>query len=190
MAGPPGGERPEALLEPWPQGKLLRHAGVGFELVQALDAPVLQTVEQQPNIVQFFASQLLVVAEQVIEVPKVLQVINRMVDIQLLADPGTHSAHCAADRGLSKVQFLGWLSCACCCATTGALVEARRKLWSSAVAVVLGVVQFLDKVVVPVVQRLWAAQSWFDDGYMFCIIQGGFWKNLYIFLHEGLDSGS
>ena len=59
-------------MEPWPQGKLLRHAGVGFELVQALDAPVLQTVEQLPNVVQFFASQLLVVAEPVIEVPKIL----------------------------------------------------------------------------------------------------------------------
>ena len=69
---PTGGERPVALLEPWPQGKLLRHAGVGFELVQALDAPVLQTVEQLPNVVQFFASQLLVVAEPVIEVPKIL----------------------------------------------------------------------------------------------------------------------
>ena len=82
--------------------------------------------------------------------PVVLQVINRMVDIQLLADPGTHSANCAADRGLSQVQFLGWLSCACCCATTGALVRARRKLWSSAVAVLVAAVQFLDKVVVPV----------------------------------------
>ena len=82
--------------------------------------------------------------------PVVLLVINRRVDIQLLADPGTHSAHCAADRGLSQVQFLGWLSCACCCATTGALVEARRKLWSSAVAVLMAAVQFLDKVVVPV----------------------------------------
>ena len=69
---PTGGERPAALLEPWPQGKLLRHAGVGFELVQALDAPVLQTLEQLPNVVQFFASQLLVVAEPVIEVPKIL----------------------------------------------------------------------------------------------------------------------
>ena len=40
--------------------------------------------------------------------------------------------------------------CACCCATTGALVGARRKLWSSAVAVLVAAVQFLDKVVVPV----------------------------------------
>ena len=30
--------------------------------------------------------------------------------------------------------------------------------------------------------------AWFDYGYMFCIIQGGFWKNLYDFLHEGVDS--
>ena len=69
---PTGGERPEALSEPWPQGKLLRHAGVGFELVQALDAPVLQTVEQLLNVVQFFSTQLPVVAEPVIAVPKIL----------------------------------------------------------------------------------------------------------------------
>ena len=69
---PTGGERPEALLEPWPQGKMERHDGIAYELVQALDAPMLQTVEQLPNVVQFFATQLLVVAEPVIEVPKIL----------------------------------------------------------------------------------------------------------------------
>ena len=42
----------------------------GTRLVQALDAPVLQTVEQLPNVVQFFAAQLTVVAEQVIDVPQ------------------------------------------------------------------------------------------------------------------------
>ena len=50
---PTGGERPAALLEPWPQGKTERHDGIAYELVQALDAPVLQTVEQLPNVVQF-----------------------------------------------------------------------------------------------------------------------------------------
>ena len=40
-------------------------------MVQILDAPVPQTVEQLPNIVQFFAAQLPVVAEPVIEVPKI-----------------------------------------------------------------------------------------------------------------------
>ena len=68
---PTGGERPAALSEPWPQGKMERHDGIAYELVQALDAPVLQTVEQLPNIVQFFAAQLPVVAEPVIEVPKI-----------------------------------------------------------------------------------------------------------------------
>ena len=61
---PTGGERPAALLEPWPQGKTERHDGIAYELVLALDAPVLQTtVEQLPNVVQFFATQLPVVAE-------------------------------------------------------------------------------------------------------------------------------
>ena len=72
MAGPPGGERPAALLEPWPQGQVERHAGVGHELVHRLDVPVLQTVEQLPNVVQFFATKLPVVAEPVIAVPKIL----------------------------------------------------------------------------------------------------------------------
>ena len=69
---PTGGKRPAALLEPWPQGKLVRHGGIGYELVQALDVPVLQTVEQLPNVVQFFSTQLPVVAEPVIAVPKIL----------------------------------------------------------------------------------------------------------------------
>ena len=68
---PTGEERPAALSEPWPQGKLLRHAGVGYELVHRLDVPVPQMGEQLPNIVQFFAVQLPVVAEPVIEVPKI-----------------------------------------------------------------------------------------------------------------------
>ena len=69
---PTGGERPAALLEPWPQVKMERHDGIAYALVQALDAPVLQTVEQLPNVVQFLATQLPVVAEPVIAVPKIL----------------------------------------------------------------------------------------------------------------------
>ena len=72
MAGPPGRERPEALSEPWPQGKVERHDGIAYELVHRLDVPVPQMGEQLPNIVQFFAAQLPVVAEPVIEVPKIL----------------------------------------------------------------------------------------------------------------------
>ena len=68
---PTGGEWPAALSEPWPQGKLLRHAGVGYELVHRLDVPVPQMGEQLSNIVQFFAAQLPVVVEPVIEVPKI-----------------------------------------------------------------------------------------------------------------------
>ena len=69
---PTGGERPAALLEPWPQGKTERHDGTAYELVQALDAPVLQMGKQLPNVVQFFSALLPVVAEPVIEVPKIL----------------------------------------------------------------------------------------------------------------------
>ena len=58
--------------------------------------------------------------------------------------------HTVQDRGLSQVQFLAGCGRACCCAVTGALVGHAENCGVSAVAVVLGVVQFLDKVVVPV----------------------------------------
>ena len=61
------------MLEPLPRGKLQRHAGIGHEIVLSLDVPVPQMGEQLPNIVQFFAAQLPVVAEPVIEVPKISQ---------------------------------------------------------------------------------------------------------------------
>ena len=49
---------------------MVQHSGTGFELVQALSVPVLQVVEQPVEVVSFFRNSLLVVAEQVIEVPK------------------------------------------------------------------------------------------------------------------------
>ena len=68
---PAGGERPAALLEPRPQGMMERHTGVGYELVHRLEVPVPQMGEQLPDVLQFFASFLPAVAEQVIEVPKI-----------------------------------------------------------------------------------------------------------------------
>ena len=61
---PTGGERPAALSEPWPQGKVARHVGVGYELVHRP-----QMGEQLPNIVQFFAAQIPVVAVTMTEPP-------------------------------------------------------------------------------------------------------------------------
>ena len=68
---PAGGERPAALLEPRPQERDRRHTGVGYEVAQSLEVPVPQMGELLPNIVQFFVAQLPVVAEPVIEVPKI-----------------------------------------------------------------------------------------------------------------------
>ena len=73
----PGGVRPNLLLEPQgPQERVLQHtvehAGAICPFVQILDAPVPQMTDQLPNIVQFFATHLPVVAEPVIEVPKIL----------------------------------------------------------------------------------------------------------------------
>ena len=63
---PAGGERPAALLEPRPQERDRRHTGVGYEIAQNLEVPVPQMGEQLP------AAQLPVVAEPVIDVPKIL----------------------------------------------------------------------------------------------------------------------
>ena len=49
---------------------MVRHNGIGYELVLALDVPVLQMVEQPVEVVSFFRKSLPLVAEQVIEVPK------------------------------------------------------------------------------------------------------------------------
>ena len=65
------GVRPTPLDEVRPQGKVERHAGIVYGLVQALDAPVLQMVEHLLDVLQFFATCLPVVAEQVIDVPKI-----------------------------------------------------------------------------------------------------------------------
>ena len=62
---PHRGERPAALREPRPQGEVQRHAGIGYELAQNLDVPVLHMVEQLPDVLQFFATCLPVVTEQV-----------------------------------------------------------------------------------------------------------------------------
>ena len=64
--------RPAPLVEGRPQGKLQRHAGIGYELVLALDAPVLQMVEQLPDVHHLFATCLPVVAEQDIDMPKII----------------------------------------------------------------------------------------------------------------------
>ena len=68
----PAAARPAPLMEVLPQVGLGRHVGIAFELVHQLDVPVPQTVEQLPNIVQFFSTLVPVVAELVIEVPKIL----------------------------------------------------------------------------------------------------------------------
>ena len=55
-----------------PQGKVERHGGIGYELVLALDAPVLQMVDQLVDVLNIFDAMLPVVAEQVIEVTKII----------------------------------------------------------------------------------------------------------------------
>ena len=51
------------------QGRIGQHSGIGFELVRALDVPVLQMVEQPVEVDSFFRNFVPAVAEQVIEVP-------------------------------------------------------------------------------------------------------------------------
>ena len=72
------GVRPGVLAEPRPQERVQRHTMehiVDFvcfpPMVQILDAPVPQTVEQLPDVLRFF-DRLTTVPEQVIEVPKIV----------------------------------------------------------------------------------------------------------------------
>ena len=74
----PRGVRPEVLTAPRPQERVQRHTVehiVDFDccapMVQILDTPVPQTVEQLPDVLRFF-DRLTTVPEQVIEVPKIL----------------------------------------------------------------------------------------------------------------------
>ena len=72
-----GGGRPPSLVEVRPQERVQRHTMehiVDFvccaPLVQTLDAPVPQTVEQLPEVLQFF-DRFSTVPERVLEVPKI-----------------------------------------------------------------------------------------------------------------------
>ena len=71
MAGPRGrsGRRPC-----WSRGRRTGTGGTpgfGYEIAQNLEVPVPQMGEQLPDVLQFFATFLPFVAEQVIEVPKI-----------------------------------------------------------------------------------------------------------------------
>ena len=72
------GVRPGVLAEPRPQERVQRHTMEHIAdlvccapLVQILDAPVPPTVEQMPDVLQFF-DRLSAVPEKVIEVPKII----------------------------------------------------------------------------------------------------------------------
>ena len=72
------GARPEAFAEPRPQERVPRHIVEHnadlvrvVPMVQILDAPVTQMVEQLPDILRFFDT-FMTDPEQVIEVPKIL----------------------------------------------------------------------------------------------------------------------
>ena len=83
MAGPPGGSGQRHCWSPGRRGSCSGTQASGYELVHRLDVPVPQMAEQLPNIVQFFAAQLPVVAEPVIEVPKIFldQTPQRLGDV-------------------------------------------------------------------------------------------------------------
>ena len=75
---PDAGLPSRVLAEPRPQERVLRHTVEHIvdllrvaAMVQVLDAPVPQTVEQLPDILRFFET-LMPDPEQVIEVPKIL----------------------------------------------------------------------------------------------------------------------
>ena len=103
----PGGRRPASLAEPpRPQERVQRHIVEHIvdlvrvaPMVQILDAPVPQTVEQLPDILRFFDT-LMPDPEQVIEVPKIspedvsmrtaareLQLVEQLVEVPISVFP-------------------------------------------------------------------------------------------------------
>ena len=106
---PAGGMRPKSLLEPRPQGRVVQHAGIGYELVLALDAPVLQMVEEVRNCGFLHASLVLQEHRIVQEIPAPSSVgrVSQPMDVeQVLNVPVLHMNH--EDYTLSK--FLGQLT--------------------------------------------------------------------------------
>ena len=91
------GVRPASLEEGRPQGKVQRHAGIEYEIVQNLDALALQMVEQLPNVLQFSLTRWPVGAEQVwncearqvIDVPKISQDWTQQRLVDTLRQPQT-----------------------------------------------------------------------------------------------------
>ena len=81
-----------------------RHAGIGYELVQALDAPVLQIVEQLPDVHHFFGT-CPVVAEQVIDdiPPRRLyrepQLAEQLVEVPTILTPSLQNVDTPVPHG-------------------------------------------------------------------------------------------
>ena len=102
---------------------------------------------------------------------------QQFVEFQLHADLGTHSANCAADSGDLTSTVLWWLL------TCLLLCNGRCFGWVVQKTVESPQWQFWVR---PVPGQGCCARrcndcgpcnAWFDYGYMFCIIQGSFWKN-------------
>ena len=113
---PPPGKRPGVPTDPEPQGRIGQHCGVGFELVLALDVPVLQMVEQPVEVDTFFRLSLPAVVVQVIEVPKLVlpacavqravvsepQLVEQLVEVPtVLSYSFAPAADCRADHRFS-----------------------------------------------------------------------------------------
>ena len=94
------------------QLRVERHCGVGFELLLALDVPVLQMVEQSVEVDTFFRLSLPAVAEQVIDVPKLAlrgcavqraalsepQLVEQLVEVNCVVLFLAPAADCRADH--------------------------------------------------------------------------------------------
>ena len=87
---------------------------------------------------------------------------------------------------ISQVQFLGGCGRSCCFAMTGALVGSCRKLSSFRSCSAFGCRPVPGHGCCARWCNDWGSRNaWFDDGYMLCIIQGGFWKNFVFFYMIG-----
>ena len=112
---PAAGMRPEVLAELRPQERVQRHTMehiVDFvrvaPMVQILDAPVSQMVDQLQDITRFFDS-LLPDPEQIIEVPKIL--LDDVPMRAVLRDPQLVEQ----SPGQGGIEILARVDCGCPC---------------------------------------------------------------------------
>ena len=178
---PPPGMRPGVLQDPAPQGRVGQHSGIGYELVLALDVPVLQMVEQpvDASALAFFeeeeakalnAEYLMLARSATSHTVRLREVIQRM--------------HVLRQKKRRKKKLPKASSSRSSCASHAARtrISGRSSTCPLYLAVLFGVMVLPEEYfgAFP-----YSAIPWFYYGYSTCVSRWCFWLLFHIFLCEG-----